>query len=77
MENKMEEEVLARRKAAHGTFDREAYHLDEGMQDVLWKRQRLGITGSMSTEEGVLMPAKARSTLVGPSRKRSRAEKSA
>ena len=73
----MDEELLARWKTTHGTFDREAYHQEEGVQDVLWKRQRLGITGSMSTEEGVLMPAKARSTLVGPSRKRSRAEKSA
>ena len=73
----MEEELLARWKLAHTTLDREAYHQDESVQDVLWKRQRLGITGSMSTEEGVLMPAKARSTLVGPSRKRSRVEKSA
>ena len=76
MENEGEEELLARWKVADGTFDQEAYQQDEEVQETLMKRRRLGIAGSISTE-GVLMPAKARSTLVGPTRKRSRAEKSA
>ncbi|MCJ1250733.1 hypothetical protein MMC30_007961 [Trapelia coarctata] len=74
MDNKAEDEVLSRWRNASGNFDREAYMMDDEVQEALSKRQRLGITrGMSSTAEGDLsMPEKARSTLVGSRRKRSR-----
>lgn len=73
MENKTEDEVLSRWRNASGNFDREAYMMDDEVQEALSKRQRLGITrGMSSTAEGhLMMPEKARSTLVGSRRKRS------
>lgn len=72
MENKAEEEVVARWRTADGNFDREAYKMDEEVQEAVAKRRLLGITQEMSSMSDVAMPEKARSTLVGPARKKQR-----
>jgi hypothetical protein len=78
MENRIDEAVVSRWKLADGTFDREAYIMDEEVQEILAKRRRQGITREMSSIAATGMPDKAKSTLMGngASRKRSRAEKS-
>jgi hypothetical protein len=78
MENRVDEAVVSHWKLADGTFDREAYIMDEEVQEILAKRRRQGITREMSSIAATGMPDKAKSTLMGngASRKRSRAEKS-
>jgi hypothetical protein len=77
MQNKIDEAITSRWTREDGSFDREAYEMDEEVQEVLAKRKRLGIQGDMTSNGNILMPDKARSTLVGqPHRKRIRTEKS-
>lgn len=77
MQSKIDEEITARWTRDDGSFDREAYELDEEVQEVLARRRRLGVQGDLTSNGNLLMPEKARSTLVGhqPGRKRVRTEK--
>jgi hypothetical protein len=75
MENTAEEKVTARWRLADGSFDHEAYMQDEEVQEILAARRAHGITRGMSSNLDVLMPEKARNTLIGTSRKRSRTTK--
>ena len=75
MRSKPEEELTSQWLRNDGTFDREAYDHDETVQEILAKRRRLGIEGNISSNTEILMPAKARSTLLGPGKKRSRSTK--
>ena len=77
MQNPVDAAITARWTRPDGSFDREAYEMDEEVQEVLAKRKRLGIERDMTSNGNLLMPDKARSTLVGqPHRKRVRTEKS-
>ena len=75
MQNKMEEEIVSRWHRTDGTFDREAYDLDEEVQEAIAKRRRLGIEGEISSNTEIVMPGKARSTLLGTGKKRGRVAK--
>lgn len=76
MQNKIDDSITSRWTREDGSFDREAYEADEEVQEVLAKRKRLGIERDMTSNGDLLMPDKARSTLVGqPGRKRIRTEK--
>ena len=76
MQNKIDEAITSRWTREDGSFDRGAYEADEEVQEVLAKRKRLGFPGEMSSSGNLLMPDKAKSTLVGqPNRKRIRTEK--
>ena len=66
------DEVPSRFLRADGTFDREAYEGDEEVQEILAKRRRLGIEGGISSNRDLVMPEKARSTLMETGKKRTR-----
>jgi len=72
MENKAEEEILLQWKA---TDDRDACRAEEEVQEVPSKRQRVGTTPTISWHDDVIIPEIARTTLVGPGRKRNRPER--
>ena len=81
MRSKSEEAAAAAAAAAvrqrwqheDGTFDREAYEGDEEVQEIMAKRRRLGIEGAISSNRDLVMPEKARSTLMETGKKRTRA----
>ena len=64
--------VASRWQRPDGSFDREAYELDEEVQEILAKRRRLGIEGAISSNRDIGMPEKARSTLMETGKKRTR-----
>ncbi|MCJ1290860.1 hypothetical protein MMC34_002402 [Xylographa carneopallida] len=74
MDNKAEEEIISGWKIAESTLEQERHRKDE--EDEVWpKRRRLEITQGTIVNSDVGMPEKARSTLVGPGRKRSKSQK--
>ena len=77
MHMRIADEFASRWTKDDGSFDREAYEADEEVQEVLERRRRMGTSGELSSNGGLTMPGKARSTLVGqPNKKRTRTEKS-
>ena len=73
MENKDEEEVISRWRAASTFTDADILQTDEDVVEVR-KRKRLNYAArDPPLSKGILMAEKARDTLVGPNRKRIRA----
>ena len=73
MENKEEEEVISRWRAAGVFTEADMLQTDDEVLEIP-KRQRLTYASQNSSlRKGILMAEKAQDTLIGPNRKRSRA----
>ena len=72
MRSKSEETSASRWTRADGSFDREAYELDEEVQEARAKRIRLGHPGDISSNRDITMPSKAKQTLMDSGKKRTR-----
>ena len=74
MENKAEDEIISRWKVADSTLEHEGYRKDDEDQSRP-KRRRLEITQGAILNSDTGMAEQARSTLVGPGRKRTKSQK--